>query len=138
MKKKRSRSSPSRASLHAVPPVNFAKHGRGRANPFAARIKREGWTLVHEGPSASSIEEMPEVVAGGRPNPYAKRLKAGGIELQVGRGRALSGGATQVKSVRLPPALWKELEAEAAAQGIAVHALVRTAIVRWLNSRRVA
>lgn len=138
--KKKTKRSPSRASLRDVPQVDFARYGRGRANPFAARIRREGWELVHDGPSKASLREMPEIDrrTRGRASPYAKRLKARGIELQVGRGRPSRKGPTEVKSVRLPPSLWKQLEAEAAIEGIALHALVRAALVRWLNRRRVA
>lgn len=57
--------------------------------------------------------------------------------LQVGRGRPRGGaetGPTVLKSVRLPPAIWKELERRARAEGVAVHALVRKAILALLRS----
>src|SRR5581483_1333314 len=138
--KKKSKRLPSRASVREIPEVDFGRYGRGRRNPFASRIRREGWELVHDGPSKASLREMPEIARGtrGRANPYSKRLKARGVELQVGRGRPSRKGPTEVKSVRLPPSLWKQLEAEAAVEGIALHALVRAALVRWLNRRRVA
>lgn len=141
MKKKTRIPQPSPASLRDVPRVDFRRYGRGRANPFAKRVKREGWQLVHEEPSPASLREMPELSPSvpGRRNPYAKRIQTGGIELQVGRGRPRAGkevGPTQVKSVRLPPALWKRLERHARAQGVALHALVRAALVDWLERPR--
>ena len=43
-------------------------------------------------------------------------------------------GPTVLKSVRLPPAIWMELEKRARAEGVAVHALVRKAILALLRS----
>lgn len=68
---------------------------------------------------------------------YDERIKSGGLTLQVGRGRPRAGaeaGTTVPKSVRLPPAIWKELEKRAPAEGIAVHALVRKAFLALLRS----
>lgn len=143
MKKKTEVRRPSASSLREVPEVDFRRYRRGRANPFARKMRAEGWQLVHEGPSAASLREMPELSVGvtGRRNPYAKRIKAGGIELQVGRGRPRTGkelGPTVVKSVRLPPALWKRLEQQAREKGVALHALVRSALVDWLDRSRLA
>ena len=42
--------------------------------------------------------------------------------------------SARAKSVRLPPAIWKELEKQARAEGVAVHALVRKAILAQLRS----
>jgi hypothetical protein len=66
---------------------------------------------------------------------YAERIKAGGLALQVGRGRPRGAetGPTVLKSVRLPPAIWQELEKRARAEGVAVHALVRKAILALLR-----
>ena len=143
MKKTTKTKDPSRTSLGAVPEVDFSKYGRRRRNPFAKRIAKEGWELVHPEPSPASLSEMPEVRAGtrGRRNPYAKRIGSQGVELQVGRGRPRAGaeiGPTRVKSVRLPPLVWKQLEEQARAEGLALHALLRTAILEWLKRRRVA
>ncbi|MGH7286017.1 MAG: hypothetical protein ACRELY_31235, partial [Polyangiaceae bacterium] len=73
---------PSKASLRDVPPVDFAKYKAGRRNPFAKRMKAEGWELEHDGPSAASLREMPEIVdwSKARRNPYAKRLNAAGYD----------------------------------------------------------
>lgn len=134
---------PSPASLRAAPEVDFEKYGSPRPNPFAKRIAREGWELEHAGPSAVSLKEMPEVRRGvkGRRNPYTKRIASQGVELQVGRGRPRAGaetGPTQVKSVRLPPLVWKRLEEQARTEGVALHALVRAALLAWLKRKRVA
>jgi hypothetical protein len=143
MKKTTRRKDPSRTSVGAVPEVDFGKYGRRRRNPFAKRMAKEGGELVHREPSPASLSEMPEVRAGtkGRRNPYAKRIASQGVELQVGRGRPRAGaetGPTQVKSVRLPPLVWKQLEDQARAEGLALHAVLRRAILEWLKRRRVA
>jgi len=60
-------------------------------------------------PSKASLREMPEVDFSGarvRRNPYAKRIKAEGLVVQVGRGRPqklLEVGGTVPRSVRFPP-----------------------------------
>lgn len=138
MRKKTEAAEPSRASLREMPALDLRRYGPARANPFAKRMKVEGWQLVHDEPSPASLREMPELAAGvsGRRNPYGKRIRAGGIELQVGRGRPRAGtesGPTMVKSVRLPPALWKRLERQARARGVALHALVRAALADWIE-----
>jgi hypothetical protein len=143
MKKTTDAKGPSRSSLAAEPEVDFGKYGRRRRNPFAKRIAKDGWELVHSEPSPASLSEMPEVrpAVKGRRNPYAKRIASQGVELQVGRGRPRAGaeiGPTEVKSVRLPPLVWKQLEDQARADGLALHALLRTAILQWLKRRRVA
>jgi hypothetical protein len=143
MKSKGSALEPSSASLREIPEVEFGQLRRGRRNPFARRVRAEGWELLHEGPSRSSLREMPEIdpSSKGRRSPYAKRIEARGIELQVGRGRPRAGkekGPSVTKSVRLPPALWKRLEQEARANGVTLHAIVRAALVDWLARSRVA
>lgn len=121
-----------------APEVDFGAY-RIKQNRFAKRIKREGILFVHDAPSAASLRELPETdfdrVKVRRSN-YAERIKAGGLTLQVGRGRPRAGaeaGTTIPKSVRLPPAIWKELEKRARAEGVAVHALVRKAILALLR-----
>ena len=107
-----------------------------------ARDHQQPLLLVHDGPSAASLKAIPEAdfarVKVRRSN-YAQRIKADGLTLHVGRGRPRAGaetGPTVLKSVRLPPTIWKELEKRARAEGVAVHALVRKAILALL--RRVA
>ena len=93
-------------------------------------------------PSGASLRAVPELPATskGTPNPYAKRIAAQGIELHVGRRRPTRRkevGPRVVKSVRLPLAVWKRLEKHARSEGVAMHALVRAALLEWL-ARRVA
>lgn len=139
---KTERQQPSTASLHELPEVDFLRYGKGRPNPFARRIKKEGWVLVHDGPSKASLRAIPETDfsrVDTRANPYAKRIKAKPVELKVGRGRPVVGketGPTVVKSVRLPPVLWKQLEERARSEGIALHALVRDALLNRLQKRK--
>jgi len=141
MKKKADPREPSPASLRAIPPVDFAGYRRGRRNPFAKRMKTEGWELAHPGPSLASLRAIPELgtEAQGSQNPYADRIAAQGVELQVGRHRPPRGsevGPTEARSVRLPPAVWRRLERQARARGIALHALVRAAVLAALEPPR--
>lgn len=131
-------SDPSKASLRAIPEVDFRRYGPGKRNPFAKRIRAEGCTLAHHEPAPSSLRDMPEIdsTTKGSRNPYAQRIRAGGIELQVGRGRPPHGhatGPTHVKSIRLPPSVWRQLERRARAHGMTLHALLRMALLEWLD-----
>jgi len=129
---------PSRSSLRELPEIDFDRY-RIRRNGYAKRIAREGIDVAHDGPSRSSLRAMPEArFAGAEPrrNPYATRIAAGGITLQVGKGRptrAAEVGPTLPRSVRLPPAVWRELERRARLEGVAVHALVRRAVLELLG-----
>jgi hypothetical protein len=87
--------------------------------------------------SRKSLREMPEVdfrkVRVGR-NPYAQRIAAEGLVVQVGRGRPkrlLEAGSTTPRSVRFPDRIWMLLERRAKAKGITLHAALREAILRW-------
>jgi hypothetical protein len=121
-----------------MPEVDFAQY-RVRRNRYAARVRREGIELTHEGPSRSSLKAMPEADfehSSIRRNPYPARIEAGGVMLQVGRGRprrADEVGPTTTRSVRLPPSVWTELEKRARAEGVAVHALIRRAILELVR-----
>lgn len=136
MKKARSKSKsePTAASLREMPEVDVRRY-RVKPNRFAARIAREGVEVAHEGPSRTSLEAIPSVDlerARVRKNRYAARIQKTGIVLQVGRGRPrrdAATGPTVTKSVRLPPAVWAKIEKRARAEGIAVHALLRRAIL---------
>jgi len=118
--------------------LDFASY-RVKRNRFARGLKKEGILWVHDGPSASSLKAIPEADFARvkvRRSDYAARIKAGGLTVQVGRGRPVAGtegGPTVPKSVRLPPAIWKELEKLARAEGATVHALVRKAILALLR-----
>lgn len=138
MKKETDQREPSASSLREIPPLDFRKLKPGKKNPFAKRMQTEGWTLHHEAPSEASLKEMPELPtrSKGRANPYAERVSANGIELQVGRGRPKKGdevGPTQVKSIRLPPEVWKKLQRQAKRDGMTLHALVRSVLLRSLQ-----
>ncbi len=93
-------------------------------------------------PSDASLREMPEVDFSRtrvRRNQYAKRIKAEGLVVQVGRGRpqkVLEVGGTVPRSVRFSPAVWALLERRAKAKGLTLHAALREAIVAW--ARRAA
>ncbi len=123
---------------HEVPEIDFSRY-RVRRNRFAKRIAAEGIEIVHDAPSRASLEEMPEAdftKLKVRPNPYARRIEATGLSLQVGRGRPRRGrevGPTVLRSVRLPPSVWAKLERRARAEGVAVHALLRQAILELLE-----
>lgn len=138
MKNKANRRAPRGTSWSEVSDIDFGPY-QLRQNRFAKRVKKEGILLVHDSPSPASLKAIPEADFGRvkvRRSNYAERIKADGLTLQVGRGRPRGGaetGPTILKSVRLPPAIWKELEKRARAEGVAVHALVRKAILALLR-----
>lgn len=88
-------------------------------------------------PSKRSLREMPEVdfrTARVKPNPYARRIAAAGLVVQVGRGRPkrlLESGGTTPRSVRFPDEIWALLEQRARAKGLTLHAALRQAILQW-------
>ena len=88
-------------------------------------------------PSRRSLREMPEVDFGTvhvKRNPYARRITARGLVVQVGRGRPkrlLESGGTTPRSVRFPDEIWTLLEQRAEARGITLHAALRQAILEW-------
>jgi hypothetical protein len=88
-------------------------------------------------PSKASLQAMPEIdfsKSQARPNPYAKRISAEGITIQVGRGRPhkmLETGGTIPRSVRFSPAIWALLEERAREKGLSLHAALREAILTW-------
>ena len=139
MKKKANKQRGRGTSWSEASDVDFGAYQQ-KPNRFAKRVRKEGILLVHDAPSAASLKAIPEADFGRvkvRRSNYAERIKTGGLTLQVGRGRPRGGaetGPTVLKSVRLPPALWKELEKRARAEGVAVHALVRKAILALLRS----
>jgi hypothetical protein len=67
-------------------------------------------------------------------NPYARPSAAGGLVVQVGRGRPkrlLESGGTTPRSVRFPDEIWELLEQRARAKGLTLHAALRQAILEW-------
>jgi hypothetical protein len=93
-------------------------------------------------PSKRSLREIPEIdfsKARVRKNPYAARIAAEGLTIQVGRGRPkrlMEAGGTTPRSVRFPEAVWRLLEERAEKKGLTLHAALREAILAW--ARRVA
>lgn len=100
-------------------------------NPFYERVQRDGIRIVTPTPSWPHGERKPS-------NPYYERVRqAGGITLRVGGGRPPKGqetGPTVIRSVRLPPQIWRRLDAQAKREGITRHAAIRQAILIWLRS----
>ena len=88
-------------------------------------------------PSKRSLREMPEVDFGTarvKRNPYARRIAAGGLLVQVGRGRPkrlLESGGTTPRSVRFSDEIWALLAKRAKANGLTLHAALREAILEW-------
>ena len=139
MKKTTKASEPTAKSLREMPEVVFARY-RVRRNPYAARIAREGIEIVHAGPSAESLAEVPEATFTGtvRRNPYASRAAEAVAKLQYGRGRPRAGeelGPTPARSLRLPQVAWDALEQEAREKRTTVHALLRELVADHLKSR---
>jgi hypothetical protein len=93
-------------------------------------------------PSKRSLREMPEVAfrkARVKRNPYARRIAAEGLVVQVGRGRPrrlLESGGTTPRSVRFSDEVWALLERRAKARGLTLHGALREAILEW--ARHVA
>ncbi len=104
------------------------------------KVSRRKRAKTQREPSKASLREIPEVdfsKARVRRNPYAKRIAKDGLVVQVGRGRPkkiLEVGGTEPRSVRFPGEVWKQIETRANAEGITVHAALREAILRWLDS----
>jgi hypothetical protein len=89
-------------------------------------------------PSTASLRQIPEmdVEQAVRRNPYAARIARDGYSVHILRGRPRKGtetGPTVTKSVRLPPEVWSRLHERAEAAGIPLHALLRQALLAWLE-----
>jgi hypothetical protein len=98
-------------------------------NPFFADIQRNGITIV------VPIKPLPH---GARSitNPYYERIKAaGGVCIGIGRPkRGEKARPTIVKSVRVPPGVWRRVERQATRERISTNAAVRQALLIWLRS----
>lgn len=94
----------------------------------------------HREPSAASLREIPQVdwsTAKVRRNPYAARIAKEGIHILVGRPKKGTAPApSEPRSIRLPSPLWKELSRLAKKQGTTVHAILRAAVVGWMEQQR--
>lgn len=95
-------------------PVDFERFGPVRRHAFAGAGERGG-------PSLLALWEMPELAPG------AVLLRRG----HPGRGTSRP---TIARSVRLPAAVWKQVEMKARARHLNVHQAMRAALLGWLGS----
>jgi hypothetical protein len=93
--------------------VDFARFGPVRRNAFAGAGQRGG-------PSLLALWEMPELATD------AVLLRRG----HPGKGRRRG---TVVRSVRLPEAIWREVELRAKKKHLNVHQAMRAALLSWLK-----
>lgn len=93
--------------------VDFTRFGPVRRNAFAGADEPGG-------PSYLALWEMPEL------SPEAVLLRRG----RPGKGESRK---TVVRSVRLPEAIWKELESKAKKKHLNVHQAMRAALLGWLR-----
>jgi hypothetical protein len=93
--------------------VDFVRFGPVRRNAFAGGGERGG-------PSLLALWEMPELAVG------AVLLRRG----NPGKGRSRR---TVVRSIRLPAAVWKDVEDKARAKHLNLHQAMRAALLGWLH-----
>jgi len=94
-------------------PVDFARFGPVRRQAFSGAGERGG-------PSIEALWEMPQLATD------AVLLRRG----HPGKGKRRT---TQVRSVRLPEALWSELEQVARAKRLNLHQAMRAALLGWIR-----
>ena len=94
-------------------PVDFARFGPMRRHAFAGADEPGG-------PSLLALWEMPQLAAG------TVLLRRG----HPGKGKHRT---TVVRSVRLPEALWKELERTARSKRLNLHQAMRAALLGWIR-----
>ena len=97
-------------------PVDFTRFGPVRRNAFAGAGEPGG-------PSLLALWEMPQ-------------LATGAVALRRGRPAKGPSRTSKVRSVRLPDALWKELERAARAKRLNLHQAMRAALLGWLDKAR--
>ena len=93
--------------------VDFTRFGPIRRNAFAGAGEPGG-------PSLAALWEMPELASD------AVLLRRG----HPGKGKNRK---TVVRSVRLPAAIWKDVEKRAKAKHLNVHQAMRAALLGWLK-----
>lgn len=93
--------------------VDFDRFGPMRRNAFSGAGERGG-------PSLISLWEMPELASD------AVLLRRG----HPGKGKHRK---TVVRSVRLPAAIWRDVEKRARAKHLNVHQAMRAALLGWLR-----
>jgi hypothetical protein len=94
-------------------PVDFTRFGPARRNAFAGAGEPGG-------PSLLALWEMPQLAT------RAVLLR---------RGRPVKGPrrTSTVRSVRLPEALWREMERAARARRLNLHQAMRAALLGWIQ-----
>lgn len=94
-------------------PVDFARFGPVRRNAFAGAGEPGG-------PSLLALWEMPQLATDA---------------VLMRRGRPVKGRSqtSTVRSVRLPEALWKEIERTARAKHLNLHQAMRAALLGWIH-----
>jgi hypothetical protein len=93
--------------------LDFERFGPVRRNAFSGAGERGG-------PSLLALWEMPEI------RPGAVLLRRG----HPGQGRSRT---TVVRSIRLPAAVWKEIEDKARAKHLNLHRAMRAALLGWVH-----
>jgi hypothetical protein len=93
--------------------VDFARFGPVRRNAFAGAGERGG-------PSLLALWEMPEL------SPKAVLLRRG----HPGKGKSRQ---TVVRSIRLPAAVWRDIEKKARSKQLNPHQAMRAALLGWLG-----
>lgn len=93
--------------------VDFARFGPARRNAFAGAGEPGG-------PSLSALWEMPQLATD------AMMMRRG----RPSRGRSRT---STVRSVRLPDALWKEIERRARSKRLNLHQAMRAALLGWIR-----
>jgi hypothetical protein len=94
-------------------PIDFTRFGPVRRNAFAGAGEAGG-------PSLQALWEMPQLATG---SVLLRRGRPGGGRRQT----------STVKSVRLPEALWKEIERTARARRLNLHQAMRAALLGWIH-----
>ena len=96
-----------------VGPIDFGRFGPVRRNAFAGAGESGG-------PSLLALWEMPQLAA---------------HAVVIRRGRPAEGASrtSTVRSVRLPDALWKEVERTAQAKRLNLQQAMRAALLGWIH-----
>lgn len=94
-------------------PIDFDRFGPVRRNAFAGAGEPGG-------PSLAALWEMPQ-------------LAAEAVMLRRGRPERGTSRPTIARSVRLPAAVWKQLEAKARERDLNLHQAMRAALLGWLK-----
>jgi hypothetical protein len=99
---------------------------------------------VHEEPSAESLREIPPLdpetaISFGRGAEGLARAREFSALMRSQPGRPRRGApapGSAGRTVRLPDAVWAEVERFAEKRGVTAHAIMREAIVRWVLDAR--